>query len=308
MRNGFAWIVVPAAVLGLWVSTALAPPAATRPALRAVNANPAPASRPAESYPPKALAEACQKAADELRAKLDKTFSIRVSPPFIVAGNMDMPDLKAYTEGSVVGPAGVMWKCYFQKRPDKPITVLLFADAKRYSAWAKTLFHDENVPHFGYYKRESRTMVMNIATGSGTLVHELTHSLIVYDFPDVPDWFNEGLASLHEGCSVEKDRIVGAVNWRLPDLKKAIEAGKLRSLADLLTADDFYGEQRGLNYAQARYFCMYMQKEGVLEKYYARLRDHHDGKRPSVDAVEKVFDKKLDVVEKAYLAWVKTLR
>lgn len=276
----------------------------------------APASRPAHpvKYPPPALVQACSREGDKLRARLDDTFAVRVSAPFIVAGNMNVPQLKRYAAGSVVRPARAMWASYFDAKPTRPITVLLFADANSYALWARKLFNDARVPHFGYYKPGLRTLVMNIRTGTGTLVHELTHSLIVYDFPKVPDWFNEGLASLHEQCSVRPDRIIGLTNWRLPGLQAAISrgpaarAGKLRSLEDLITSDDFYGPRQGINYAQARYFCMYMQTRGVLVKFYKHFRRNHTGRRAAVQAVEKVFGKKIADVEKGFLAWVKTLR
>jgi hypothetical protein len=310
MRRSIRFVFV--ASLVVLASASLFPPVSAGVASRPTTTTSASApSRPAaaaETYPPKELAEACKKTAADLRGKLDKTFSIEVSPPFVVAGNMGEPQLASYTDGSVVRPAQTMWKCYFRKRPQEPITILLFTDANSYGLWAKKLLGDDDVPHFGYFRRERRTMVMNIATGTGTLVHELTHALIDPDFPKVPDWFNEGLASLHEQCNVEADRVVGLVNWRLPALQKAVEDGKLRSLEDLLTADDFYGEQKGLNYAQARYFCMYAQSKGLLEKFYVRLRDGGEGKRAGVDAVEAVFGKKIGQVEKDYLAWVKALR
>jgi hypothetical protein len=290
--------------------------AASRPAATSAtrtDATSRPASRPAtRPYPSDELAEVCRKAAETLRAKLDKTFSIVVAPPFVVAGNMTQPALQGYAQGSVIQPAAVLWKTYFRKRPEEPITILLFADANSYASWAKKLLGDADVPHFGYYKRTDRTMVMNISTGSGTLVHELTHALIAPDFPEVPDWFNEGLASLHEGCDVRPDRIVGLKNWRLPALLDAIDRKKLRSLADLVTADDFYGEKKGLNYAQARYFCMYAQEKDLLEKLYSQLRDapsgDRSGGRTGTTAIEAVFGKKIAQVEKDYLAWVKALR
>ena len=280
-------------------------PAANRPARPAS----APASQAAtEPYPSKALKEACTKTAGELRTKLDKSFAILVSPPFVIAGNLTAAELQGYASGSVVQPSKAMWKMYFRKKPQEPITVLLFADANSYAAWAKKLFKDTNLSPYGYYRREQRTMVMNIGTGPGTLIHELTHALIAPDFPDVPDWFNEGLASLHEGCRVGDDRIEGKVNWRLKGLHDAISAGKLRPLEELLTADDFYGDQRGVNYAQARYFIMYVQQNGLLEKFYKQYHDAHEGKRAAVDAVEAVFGKKIAQVEKEFLAWVKTLK
>src|SRR5205809_422641 len=81
---------------------------------------------------------------------------------------------------------------------------------------AKKWFDDDDVPHYGFYRHRDHTMLMNVGTGTGTLVHELTHALIAPDFPNVPDWFNEGFASLYEQCSLGPDTITGHENWRLP--------------------------------------------------------------------------------------------
>jgi hypothetical protein len=163
-------------------------------------------------------------------------------------------------------------------------------------------------PYFGYYQPTDRRMVMNINTGTGTLVHELTHALIVYDFPNVPTWFNEGLASLHEQCSVREETIIGLTNWRLPGLQSALKKGTLRPLRDLVTKRDFYGRLQGDNYAQARYFVMYMQTKGLLREFHKHFRAHHSGRNADVQAIEHVFGRKIGDVEKTFIAWVKTLR
>src|SRR5258708_27075413 len=112
-------------------------------------------------------------------------------------------------------------------------------------------------------------MFMKVGTGTGTVVHELTHALIAPDFPDVPSWFNEGLASLYEQCSLGRDTITGHENWRLPALQKAIKAETLRPLAELIEDPQFYRDDLvGLNYAEARYLMFYLQEKGQLVRYY----------------------------------------
>ena len=304
-----ALLSVAAAGLGALLAAGAAatrPAPATRPSAENTRAE----GRPAK-YPPDSLVRACKAQADTLKKRLDGTFNIRVDPPFVTAGNMSVERLSRCALGSVVRPARTMWASYFGKKPDKVITVLLLVRDKPYRKWAKKLFNDTNVPHFGYYTPGSRTLVMNINTGTGTLVHELTHALIVYDFPaSLPTWFNEGLASLHEQCSIGRKIITGYTNWRLPALQKAVADKKLRPLGDLVTKRDFYGRLRGLNYAQGRYFVMYMQHRRVLRKFYVHFRGLHKAGRTTDDikAIEHVFGKKLPEIEKAFIAWVKTLR
>ncbi|MHC4717091.1 MAG: hypothetical protein ACYS5V_08990 [Planctomycetota bacterium] len=267
-------------------------PATTRPAAEA-------------PYPPPKLIRACRAAAKTAMGQLDGSFRSVVRPPFVVIGNLPAQRLSRMADGSVVRPAEAMWRSYFSRKPTNVITIYLFRDAASYRRWARKLFNDKDLPYFGYYKPARRTLVMNIATGTGTLVHELTHALIPCDFPRVPTWFNEGLGSLHEQCYVRRDVIVGAVNWRLPALQKAIAAGKLRPLRELVSRNDFYGPRRGLNYAQARYFVMYMQHKGILKKFYHRFR-----RRPAAAAevIESVFGQRMEKVEADYVKWVKGLK
>jgi len=278
------------------------------------------ASIPADNLSPEAeaaaLAERCRETAAALQTRLDPTFSVLVEPPFVAAGNMRKADLAAHLEQAVLRPAAAMRRAYFTGGPGEPITVLLLTDrgvkpgedrdpGYAYRGWAEKLFGDRDVGHHGYYKAAPRTMVMNIDTGDGTLVHELTHALIAEDFPHPPDWFNEALATLHEQCRVEEDDIIGLPNWRLAALREAVEAGTLRPLADLVTKDDFRGPLEGMNYAQARYFAMYMQHRGKLRDFYAHYRTHREN---AAAAIEHVLGERIDVVENAFIAWVGTLQ
>ncbi len=271
---------------------------------------PASGSRPAAptSAPSLArkLAADCRTHADKMLAKMDKSFRAVVRPPFVVIGNLPEAKLATVTERSVLRPARALWKGYCTGRPNQVITALLFKDDKTYRRWARQLYGDTDVPHFGYCRGQDGTMVMNINTGTGTLVHELTHALIVYDFAEVPTWFNEGFASLHEQCYIKPDVIVGLTNWRLPALQRAIKARKLRSLSDLIAADDFYRNQSGLNYAQARYFTLYMQQKKLLKKFYAAFRARR-GKQ-AVKTIEEVFGKPLKEIEPEFIRWVLTLK
>jgi hypothetical protein len=121
---------------------------------------------------------------------------------------------------------------------------------------------------------------MNIATGGGTLVHEIVHPFIASNFPDCPSWFNEGLASLYEQAHDREGHIAGLTNWRLRGLQAAIRDRKLPSFEKLCstTTGEFYDRDRGTNYAQSRYLCYYLQEQGLLVKFYRAFRENvgHD--------------------------------
>jgi hypothetical protein len=286
------------------VRAAKAPKASAERAI-SVNGKPVP---PSPEYPPAELVAACGRKAEEIRRQYGDKLNVVAHPPFVIAGDMSASQLESYAKASVVRPARAMWAAYFDKKPDQVITTFLYAGQDNYKLHARKDYPDGGEPYYGYYSPAGRTMVMNINTGTGTLVHELTHALVVYDFPNQPTWFNEGLASLHEQCNVEQDGITGLPNWRLPGLQAAIRDGKLRPLAELVTKRDFYGPAQGVNYAQARYFVMYMQHKGLLREFYRHFRAHADGDAADVRAIEHVFGLKIAQIEPAFIAWVKTLR
>jgi hypothetical protein len=259
-----------------------------------------------------ALAAKCAASAKDLRPRLGDECHVAVHSPFVIAGNLGDADLAAWHRRTIAPAAKAIANCYTKAAPSEPITILLFADEKSYRGYAEKLFSDRNVSVYGYYKPSLRTMVMNISTGGGTLVHELTHALVDFDFPDIPPWFNEGLASLHEQCEFRSDEgaiegpfIRGLVNWRLPALQQAIAEGRLRPLEELIGSDDFRGRLEGLNYAQARYFCLYMQEQGVLRKFYHAFRDGRKDDRLGLKSARAMFpERSWDELNQAFRRWV----
>ena len=110
--------------------------------------------------------------------------------------------------------------------PRDIVEVWLFGDARSYRRHALAIFGDRPDTPYGYFTPEHQALVMNIATGGGTLVHELVHPYIDNDFPRCPSWLDEGLASLFEQCQDHGGHIWGLTNWRLPGLQEAIAAGR----------------------------------------------------------------------------------
>jgi hypothetical protein len=126
----------------------------------------------------------------------------------------------------------------------------------------------------------------------------------------VPDWFNEGLASLHEGSQIRRDEsgIDGLPNWRLPGLQKAVREHRLGSLQNLLEETNFRGQQVGMNYAQARYFCLFMQRRGGLTDFYRRFQAEHARDPQGTATVLAVFPgSSWRQLDREFQQWVLTL-
>jgi hypothetical protein len=234
-----------------------------------------------------------------------------VAGPFVIAGNGSKDKIERYRDQTILAAARALHAMYFDTEPREPVLILLFESRGPYARLAKKWFDHDDVPHYGFYRRRENVMLMNVGTGTGTLVHELVHALIASDFPNVPSWFNEGLGSLYEQCSIGRDHqtITGLANWRLPALKAAIKKDELRPLRELIEDENFYDAAHvGMNYAQARYLLMYLQEKNLLTNYYARFRDNAADDPTGLRTLKAVIaPQSLEDFEKQWRAWVLTL-
>jgi hypothetical protein len=264
----------------------------------------APATQPSMDEQCKALAASWK---DRLAAE---KFDTLIAPPFVIAGNTGPRQLAGYRDSTILASKNALSAMYFKTPVDKPILIVLFADADSYKTLCLKWFDAKDLPHYGMYRHRDRTMLMNISTGGGTLVHEMTHALIAADFPDVPEWFNEGFASLYEQCDIRNNKIQGFTNWRLPKLQEAIKAGTLQPLEKLISDDDFRNDEReGLNYAQARYLMYYLQQQGKLVDFYKKFRDTSDKDPTGIETLKAILKPEdLDTFDKRWQKWVLTLK
>lgn len=246
----------------------LAPPDDAAPVPRP--SPPAPAVSGGPPTPTTIPAGALAERAERLRARLGAGFTVLIEAPFVVAGDEPATTVERRAATTIRWSVEQLKREYFAGDPAKIVEIYLFADHDSYVRGARELFADEPDTPYGYYSPQHEVLVMNIATGGGTLVHEIVHPFIASNFPACPAWFNEGLASLYEQCGVRDGRIIGLPNWRLPELQRNLRSRRVPSLADLCatTTAKFYGARSGLHYAQARYLCHYLQERGLLRDYY----------------------------------------
>lgn len=205
-----------------------------------------------------------------LKKKLPEGFSVFVERPFVVVGDSPPEDVQTICKGTVRWAVGKLKQDFFPRDPREIITIWLFKDDASYRQHTKEVFDDTPTTPYGYYSATDRALIMNIATGTGTLVHEIVHPFVRANFRKCPAWLNEGLGSLYEQCGEREGHIIGYTNWRLPGLQRAIKHGVVPSFQDLTSTTDseFYGADQGTNYSQARYLCYYLQEQGKLTQFY----------------------------------------
>jgi hypothetical protein len=231
--------------------------------------------------------------ADALRRGVTGEFTVLVEPPFVVLGDETPGEVKRRATGVVHWAVALLKKDFFPRDPDAIIEIWLFRDRASYERNLKTRWGEGPLSPYGFYSPRHHALFMNIATGGGTLVHEIVHPFLRANFPGCPPWFDEGLASLFEQSTERDGHIRGRVNWRLPGLQEVIRGWRLLSFRALTALDavEFYGDTGGYNvhYGQSRYLCYYLQERGLLRQFYAELLASRDADPTGYEALQRVL-------------------
>ncbi len=212
----------------------------------------------------------------ELKKKLPSNdFSIVIQPPFVVVGDEPLPIVQQRADDTIKWAVEKLKQDFFTKDPEEILDIWLFKDATSYEKHTRLIFKDEPSTPYGYYSSSHKALIMNIATGGGTLVHEIVHPFIEANFPECPPWLNEGLGSLYEQ----------------PGLQQAIKAGNVPSFKTLMSMDSkaFYNDDRGINYAQSRYLCYYLQERGLLVRFYKQFHAQQKNDPGGYKSLKKVL-------------------
>lgn len=253
------------------------------------------------------LAMACDRRAAELAQHLDQSFQIIARPPYVLAGDTEDGVLDQHYRETILPTARALSLMYFDREPDEPIAILLFASEKSYQATAQRFDRRSAANYHGYYIRLDRRLMINASTGEGTLSHELTHALAHFDFPNMPEWFDEGLGSLYEESTFSSDglRLLGQSNWRLNHLLHAMHHRRLGALEGLLASRTIRSEQQATDYAHARYLCLYLQERDLLPLFYRKFRANVAHDPSGVQTLREVFNSPtIDAVDRDFRNWV----
>jgi hypothetical protein len=218
-------------------------------------------------------------------------FSFVIERPFVVIGDETKQAVQERAAGTVKWAVDRLKQDFFPNDPKEILDIWLFKDAASYEKHARLLFGETPTTPYGYYSSAHKALIMNIETGGGTLVHEIVHPFMEANFPACPPWLNEGMGSLYEQCGDAGGHIHGFTNWRLPGLQRAIRSKEVPSFKDLTAMDTnaFYDEDKGVNYAQARYLCYYLQEKGVLVKFYQEFHAHQNEDASGYHTLRKIL-------------------
>jgi hypothetical protein len=237
-----------------------------------------------------------------------KEFEVVVEKPFVVVGDGGRRAVEEHARGTVRWAVTLLKRDYFTKDPKDILDIWLFKDSASYDKHATSLFGGKPSTPYGYYSPAHKSLVMNIETGGGTLVHEIVHPFVEANFPDCPPWLNEGLGSLYEQSGEEDGHIRGYTNWRLPGLQRAIRRGRLTPFKTLLALNGraFYDDdEHGTNYAQARYLCYHLQERGLLTRFYREFHSNRAADPTGFDTLKKVLNESdMDAFQKRWEQFV----
>ena len=234
-------------------------------------------------------------------------FQIVLQKPFVVIGDDSASAVRRHAQGTIRWAVERLKQDYFSQDPDHVINIWLFQDKASYEQNTLDIFRQRPHTPFGYYSAWHKALVMNIDTGGGTLVHEIVHPFVAANFPDCPSWLNEGLGSLYEQCQDNNGHIWGLTNWRLRGLHEALqdEEYKMPTFEELCSTStrEFYEDDPGTNYAQARYLLYYLQEHGLLVKFY---HDFHSAAKDDPTGYEtlcRVLGRKQEEMEAFQKEW-----
>jgi hypothetical protein len=167
----------------------------------------------------------------------------------------------------------------FARAPDRAVTVYVFEASGPYGEVCARHLGVSCASDLGIYDPETREVFVDASAGVTTLTHELVHPIVHADFPDAPEWLNEGLGSLFEYPVFPRPgEIHGAKNWRYRRLLAALASAKERDTVKVdalfgMADGVFYGPPRDLHFAMVRYLCQWLDSRGWLWPFYAAWRD-----------------------------------
>jgi hypothetical protein len=251
-----------------------------------------------------------EKIKEEQFSKLPNGFSVINYKYFVIFSDLDEELTYQIISNDVNNTIEAMKKNYVHTLPDNITPIILFKDYERYKEYVIANYDipEQDISPYGFYKISKNVIVIRYINWKGSIMHEVTHRFLRSDFPDVPSWFDEGFASLHEKSTYKEGQLSGDFSWRIISIRRYLDEDKYTGLKTLMETndDELYGPKSSFYYAQARYLLMYLQSKGRLKDYYKTFKDTYEKDKTGISQLEKILKKPLDEIDDDYLDYVKS--
>lgn len=252
--------------------------------------------------------------------------SVRVFNRFVIASDAGHTEAQLRDANNILESYLAFFvKSYEMRPPDRYVFVFLTRDIDGLRKFAQR-HHGLELKYgtIAYSLRDDLSLSAVIPSQSfGSLFHELFHLMARSNFGDIPNWLDEGIASLYEVSKITPEGFAGTPNWRgrilarfhesVPSLKILIDNRGAR-LLDTTTwqRSDIQREQveEAVFSATGRYFALYLQEKGKLFDLYKAIRnystsDDFDGRNAGVvRRVRTVTGMPLETLNADFRKWL----
>ncbi len=205
-----------------------------------------------------------------------------------------------------------MLNSYITVKPDRVIPIVLFEDYDSYRDFSMNNFQMEenDLSPYGFYKISRNAIVIRYVSWKGSLSHEMTHALIQPDFPDIPSWLNEGMASLNEKSSFKNGELIGDFSWRIIPVRNAISENTYTGIETLMKTNDeeLYGKRTVFYYGQSRYLLMMLQEKNLLKSFYKDFKNTYETDHTGITQLEKITGKTTEQLDKELLDYLDSFK
>lgn len=161
-----------------------------------------------------------------------------------------------------------------KSRNQKIIDLYLSKNSKEYVNILKKTGLGSYQDTMGMYIPKMQLVLADIGISIGNLMHELVHPLLTNDFPEIPLWMNEGIATLYGKAIIKKKRVYYLSNFRIYHVRKAINQNSLPTLKQLAYCKPFIISIKNpeIYYSLSRCLMLYLDRINKLSKFYIDMR------------------------------------
>lgn len=160
----------------------------------------------------------------------------------------------------------------------------------------------------GFYQPATKFLICK-DTGM-TLRHEFTHALHFADAsarkqPEPPVWIGEGLATCFENSRIANNKLVTIYNDRISQTKSILNTPQYIRWETLMkTNHQVFMQKAGVCYAEVRAIFYWLNKTEKLKAFYDLYMKTFNDDVSGITAMEKLFNKKIDEIEKIWKEWI----